>query len=68
MTHANAVDHTPERMAESTPLERQQFAEKVCNPRGWGKYDSCKNSPCPYSSHVGCKHPEHPNNTIIKED
>jgi hypothetical protein len=44
----------------------QQFTERVCNPRGWGQYDSCKNSPCPYSSHSGCQHPEHPNN--LKEE
>lgn len=25
-------------------------------------YDSCKNSPCPWSSAGGCTHPQHPEN------
>lgn len=35
------------------------FLEVYCQGR---QYDSCKNSPCPWASHGGCRHPMHPAN------
>lgn len=32
------------------------LAEKCAGP----EYDSCHNSPCPYSSSAGCTHQDHP--------
>lgn len=34
-----------------------EFIEKYCVG---AQYDSCVNSPCPYASVGGCRHPEHP--------
>lgn len=38
----------------------QEFVDRHCPGKS---YDSCHDSPCPYSSHLhGCTHPLHPKN------
>jgi hypothetical protein len=61
----NAKPSAPAGRDSSTPTERQAFTERVCKPRGWDRYDSCVDSPCPYSGVGGCRHPEHPSNKKI---
>ncbi|MDI3534798.1 MAG: hypothetical protein PWQ82_1163 [Thermosediminibacterales bacterium] len=36
-----------------------EFVKKHCTGK---EYDSCVDSPCPYSSASGCRHPLHPKN------
>ena len=41
---------------------RQDLTEFIDTHCRGKEFDSCCNSPCPYSSSGGCKHPEHPKN------
>jgi len=42
------------------------LAEFVRNTCVGGAFDSCVDSPCPYSSSGGCMHPLHPSNLVEK--
>lgn len=45
-------------------LRLSEFMDGQCKGRF---YDSCHDSPCPYSSHLyGCTHPLHPKNQEVK--
>jgi hypothetical protein len=57
-------DRTGE-VEEAEVITQEQFVEKYCEGK---QYDSCKESPCPYASHSGCKHPKHPDNAKPKDD
>ena len=40
------------------------LSEFVANHCQGKQYDSCVESPCPFASHSGCRHPLHPNNAV----
>jgi len=43
--------------SKTVPLTLSEFVQTKCVGR---MYDSCRTSPCPYASHDGCTHPDHP--------
>lgn len=59
MESERALDIAYENEQDRQEWELQQFLANCCH---WQQYDSCINSPCPYSSYEGCQHPDHPKN------
>lgn len=44
---------------DKQPDALAKFVEDHCQGE---QYDSCVESPCPFASHSGCRHPLHPKN------
>jgi hypothetical protein len=57
------ADETPalDQFANEYGAELEYFISVQCEGK---QYDSCKNSPCRFSSSSGCLHPEHPKNKL----